>query len=157
MYQRNKIMKHNFRTIAALAVSLMVSSVIHTLKADDFDKKTYITIDHSIDVQGNVLPPGSYVLKLLSSSSERYAVQIFNAAENHVIATILATAAYRLSETADSQFSFYDAVDGQLPALRKWFYPGDNFGFEFEPGRGAVASQSGKRHSNAPTTKAGGD
>jgi hypothetical protein len=157
MYQRSKFMKHYFQTIAAMAVSLMVSSVVPTLKADDFDKKTYITIDHSIDVQGNVLPAGSYVLKLLSSSSERYAVQIFNAAENHVIATILANAAYRLSETSESQFSFYDAVDGQLPALRKWFYPGDNFGFEFEPGRAAVATQSGKRHSNAPTTKTGGD
>ena len=81
-------MKYCFRMIAALAISLTGSALVPTLKADDFDKKTYITIDHSIDVQGNVLPPGSYVLKLLSSSSERYAVQIFNAAENHVIATI---------------------------------------------------------------------
>jgi|HubBroStandDraft_1064217.scaffolds.fasta_scaffold670629_1 hypothetical protein len=150
-------MKYYIRTIAALAVSWMVSSVVPTLKADEFDKKTYITIDHSIGVQGNVLTPGSYVLKLLGSSSDRYTVQIFNAAENHVIATIFATPAYRLEDTADSQFSFYDAVDGQPPALRKWFYPGENVGFEFELGRGAVATESGKRHSNAPTTKAGGD
>jgi hypothetical protein len=150
-------MKRYFRTIAVLVVSLVVGSVVPTLKADDFDKKTHITIDHSIDVQGNVLPPGTYVLKLLGSSSDRYTVQIFNAAESHLIATILATPAYRLEDTGDSQFSFYDAVDQQPPALRQWFYPGDNFGFEFGPGRRAVATQSGKRHSSAPTTKAGGD
>src|SRR5579872_4560002 len=99
MYQRSKIVKHNFRTLAALTVSLMVGSLVPAMKADELDKKTNITIDQAIDVQGTVLPPGSYVLKLLGSSPQRYTVQIFNARENHVIATILAKPAYRLAGT----------------------------------------------------------
>jgi hypothetical protein len=71
MYQRSKIVKHYFRTIAALIVSLMGGQLIPALKADQWDRKTNIKIDQSIDVQGTILPPGSYVVKLLGGSVER--------------------------------------------------------------------------------------
>jgi hypothetical protein len=154
MYQRSKIMKHDSRTIAALAVSLIVGSLVPAMKADEVDKKTNITIDQAIDVQGTVLPAGSYVLKILGSSPDQHTVQIFNAREDHVIATILANPSYRLVGTSDSEFRFYDVVAGRAPALHTWFYPGDNFGLEF---RGDVSIQSGRRHPNAPTSNAGGD
>jgi hypothetical protein len=157
MYQRSKIVKHDFRTIAALTVSLMVGSLVPTMKADEVDKKTNIKIDQAIDVQGTVLPPGSYVLKLLGSSMDRYTVQILNTRENHVIATILANPAYRLAGSSDSEFKFYDVVAGRPPALRTWFYPGDNFGFEFRSGQGDVPIQTGQRHPNAPTSNTGGE
>jgi len=122
--------KHCFRTIATLAISLMGSALVPALYADDWDKKTNITIDQSIDVQGTVLPPGAYVIKV-GPSPDRHTVQIFNADESHLIVAILAIPAYRLADTADSEFKFREAVEGQPPALRTWFYPGENFGFEF--------------------------
>ena len=125
-------------------------------RADEWDKKTNITIDQSIDVQGTVLPPGSYVMKLLGSSPDRRTVLIFNADENHLIATVIATPAYRVASAGDSEFKFYQVAEGQLPALRSWFYPGDNFGFEFMSVRGAAAAQSA-RHANATTSSPGGD
>jgi hypothetical protein len=153
MHQRSKIVKHYFRTIAALSMTLMVSSAVLTLNADELDKKTIIKIDQSIEVQGTVLPAGSYVLKVL----DRYAVQIFNTDEKHVFATILANPAYRLEDRADSEFRFYDAVAGKPPALHTWFYPGDNTGFEFGLSREAALTQSGRRQPNAPTSHAGGE
>jgi hypothetical protein len=155
MYQSSKIVKHYFGTIAALAVSLMGSALAPSLKADEWDKRTNITIDKSIDVQGTLLPAGSYVIKLLSSPADRHTVQIFNANDNHIIATVLAIPAYRLAGTADSEFKFYEVAEGQPPALRTWFYPGDNFGFEFRFGRGDVAAQSG-RNMNATVSHAAG-
>jgi hypothetical protein len=157
MNQRNKIVKRYFRTIAALSLSLMVSSAVLTLKADERDKKTIVKIDQSIDVQGTVLPAGSYVFKVLDSSVDRYIVQIYNTRENYVFATILATPAYRLEDTAGSEFKFYDVVEGQPAALRTWFYPGDNFGFEFGSGQGDTMTQSGRRQPTAPTSHAGGE
>lgn len=150
-------MKHRFPTIAALAVSLTSSVLVPGLKADDWDKKTNITIDQSIDVQGTVLLPGSYVMKLLGSSQDRRTVLIYNADENHLIATVIATPAYRVASAGDSEFKFYQVGEGQLPALRSWFYPGDNFGFEFKSGRGVSTAQSGLRHTNATTSSGGGD
>ena len=61
----------------------------------------------------------------------RFDVLIYNAAENHVIANVLAIPAYRLRPTGDSKFNFYESQEGQAPALHTWFYPGDNSGFEF--------------------------
>jgi hypothetical protein len=84
MHQRSKIVKCYFRTIAALAVILTGSVLVPALKASEWDKKTQIKIDQSIDVQGTVLPPGSYVMKLLGSPDGR-TVAIFNADENRLI------------------------------------------------------------------------
>jgi len=152
MYQNSKIVKHYFGTIAALAMSLMGSAFVPALQADEWDKKTNIKIDQSIDVQGTVLPPGSYVLKLLSSSADRHTVQIFNADENHLIVTVLAIPAYRLAGTDDSEFKFYEVAEGRPPVLRTWFYPGDNFGFGFRFGRRDIEAQS-----NATASHAAGD
>ena len=52
--------------------------------ADQWNKKTYVTISQSIEVPGAILPPGKYVFKLLDSQSNRHIVQILNARENHV-------------------------------------------------------------------------
>jgi len=156
MYQSSKIVRHYFGVIAALAVTLMGSALAPSLKADEWDKWTNITIDRSIDVQGNILPAGSYVIRLLSSPADRHTVQIFSADGNHVIATVLAIPAYRLASTDDSEFKFYEVAEGQPPALRTWFYPGDKHGFEFRLGRVDVAAQSGP-NTNAAASHAGGD
>jgi hypothetical protein len=134
--------KYCFRMIAALAISLTGSALVPTLKADDWDKKTNITIDQTIDVQGTVLPPGSYVIKV-GPSPDRHTVQIFNGDESHLIVAVLAIPAYRLADTVDSQFKFHEVAEGQPPALRAWFYPGDNLGFEFRAIRGGMAAQAG--------------
>jgi hypothetical protein len=141
-------MKHYFPTIATLAVSLMSTALVPALTADENNKLTTITIDQSIDVQGTVLPAGSYVIKLLDSAVNRFDVLIYNAAENHVIANVLAIPAYRLRPTGDSKFNFYESEEGQAPALHTWFYPGDNSGFEFRgPRRNALANS---KQSNPP-------
>jgi hypothetical protein len=148
--------KHYSRTIAALALSVMTSALVPALKADEWDRKTNIKIDQSIDVQGTVLPAGSYVVKLLGPFMDRRVVQIFSADEKHLIVTALAISAYRLT-AGESDFKFYKAADGQPPALRTWFYPGDNFGLEFIPGRGESSAQSGRPHVIVTPSNAGGD
>ncbi len=147
-------MKNHLRMTAALALSFMGSALVPTLKADDWDRKTRITIDQSIEVQGTVLPPGSYMMKVLGSSDQR-TVEIFNAAENHLITTVLAFPAYRLDPTGDSEFKFYERAGGQPRALRTWFYPGDNVGLEFKFVPGQIGRSAG-RHTNT-TTSVGGD
>lgn len=148
-------MKNHLRMTAALALSFMGSALVPVLKADDWDKKTRITIDQSIDVQGTVLPAGSYVIKLLGSPDQR-TVEIFNAAENQLLVTVLATPVSRLNATGRSEFKFYDGAAGQLQALRSWFYPGDDIGFGFRPVQGRVG-QSARQHTNTTTTSVGGE
>lgn len=104
---------------------------VQKANADAWDKKTVLTVNQPIQVEETYLEPGTYVFKLLNSSSDRHIVQIFNQDQNRVINTILAVPNYRLQPTADSRFTFYETPPGTAPAMHAWFYPGDDYGQEF--------------------------
>ena len=125
------------------------------MKADELNKKTNITTSQPIEIQGMVLPAGSYVIKLLDTPAERYVVQIFNAEENHIITTIFAVPTYRLRPTDNTELKFYQFESGQPAALHTWFYPGDSSGFEFSPGRKGV--ESARRTAEKTSSSTGGD
>jgi hypothetical protein len=128
-------MKRYFPVFAALAIGLMSSSFVPSLKASESDEKTVITISQPISVEGTVLPAGTYVLKLLDTFSSRDIVSIFNGDETQLIMTVLAIHADRLQPTGEPEFSFYEPREGKPAALRTWFYPGESSGFEFVKGR----------------------
>src|SRR5580693_9700984 len=121
-------MKLYLAVFAALAMSLMSSTLVPSLKASESDKKTIITISQPVTVEGTLLPTGQYVLKLQDSSSSQDVVYIFNGEQTRLVTTVLAIHAYRLQPTDKSEFSFYESPTGQPAALHRWFYPGDNSG-----------------------------
>jgi hypothetical protein len=103
-----------------------------TANADTWNKKTIVTTNGQLEIPGGVvLEPGKYVLKLADSQSNRHIVQVFNEDENHIYATILAIPNYRQQVTGDTVITTWETPAGQPPAIRAWFYPGDNFGQEF--------------------------
>jgi LPXTG-motif cell wall-anchored protein len=129
-------MKNTFRPfyIGALAiagVALLGSSFVPRAKADAWDKMTVVTVHEPIIAGNKVLQPGTYVWKLMDSSSDRHIVQIFDKDQRHLEETILAIPNYRLEPTGKSRFTFYETPAGVPKAVRAWFYPGDNFGQEF--------------------------
>jgi hypothetical protein len=99
--------------------------------ADQWDKKTVITIDEAMQLPNATLQPGTYVLKLHDSPSDRHIVQVFDKDGKHLITTVLAIPNLRLRPTGKSAFAFWEVPAGRPKALRAWFYPGDNFGQEF--------------------------
>ena len=109
-------------------------------RADMWDKKTILTFSGPVKVANTTLPAGTYVFKL-ADTADRHVVQIFNKDENHVYATVLASAAYRLEPADKTVIKFAETASsgatssGTLPAdgvpVRQWFYPGDNFGISF--------------------------
>jgi hypothetical protein len=90
-----------------------------------------LTVKETILIPGRELPPGTYVMKLMDSQSNRHIVQIMNEEENKVEATILAIPNYRLKPTGNTELRYWETPAGTPPALRAWFYPGDSFGQEF--------------------------
>jgi len=100
--------------------------------ADQWDKKTTITIDESVQLPSTTLQPGTYVIRLLDTpATNRHTVQFFDKDEKHLVTTILAIPNERVRPTGKSVFAFWETPAGQPKALRAWFYPGDNFGQEF--------------------------
>jgi hypothetical protein len=123
--------KIRFFQITTLSLLALGTGFVSSARADQWDKKTILTVNEPIQVRETVLQPGKYVFKLLDSQSDRHVVQIFNYDQTRIIDTELAIPNYRLQPTGSSRFSFWETPDGSTRALRAWFYPGDNFGQEF--------------------------
>ena len=139
---------------AIASVGLLGAVLAPTARADQWDKRTILTVNEPIQVPGQVMPPGKYVMKLLDSPANRHIVQIFNEGDRHLVATVLAIPNYRLEPTSKTQFSFWETPAGHPKALRAWFYPGDNFGQEFAYSKTEAASIAAVTNSAVPTTAA---
>jgi len=124
---RFKAVMFSVAVVAALVFAPAVA-------ADEWNKKTKVTFDQPVEIPGvgaQILPAGTYVFKLLDSSSNRHIVQVFNQDQTHVFATILAIPNYRLKATDKTVMTFRERAAGQPEALRAWFYPGKSWGEEF--------------------------
>src|SRR5579862_5571522 len=122
-------MKNYLKTLAFVAVVSMAGMGIAA--ADQWDKKTIITTNEAMQLPNMMLQPGTYVIKLADSESNRHVVLFYDKDEKHLITTVLAIPNQRLRLTGKSIFAFWEVPAGQPKALRAWFYPGDNFGQEF--------------------------
>ena len=123
--------KTGLKLVTLCGLALASGSVAFHARADQWNRQTSITINQPIQIMDTYLEPGTYVLKLADSPSNRNVVQIFTGDQRHIINTILAIPNYRLQPTGNSRFLFWETPADSTPALRAWFYPGDNFGQEF--------------------------
>jgi len=121
------IKKLLFVTALALFGSLFASGV----QADDWNKSTVMTFSQPVEIPGQILPAGTYTIKIVDIASERHVVQFLNADGNKVIATVLAIDNWRLRPTGETVVKFAERVGDSPEAVKAWFYPGDNFGQEF--------------------------
>jgi hypothetical protein len=145
-------MKHS--VLAVVSIVLLGIALGKSARADEWDKKTILTISETFQVPNKVLPPGQYVMKLLDSPSDRHIVQIFSGDGMHLETTILAIPNYRLQPTGKTVVSFWETPPGQPKALRAWFYPGDNFGQEFAYPKSAAVQIAAVSYTSVPTTEA---
>ena len=140
--------------LAIASMGVLAIGLTPSLRADQWNKRTVMTVNEAIQVPNKVLPPGTYVVKLLDSPSNRHIVQIFNGDETEVLTTILAIPNYRLEPTGDTVFTFWEMPPGQPRALRAWFYPGDNFGQEFAYPKSEAVAIAAVSHIEIPTIEA---
>jgi hypothetical protein len=122
---------------AVFCMAFLGAALSPNAKADEHDKLTTFTFSGPVEIPPvyitgmRILPAGTYVFKLVNSSSDRHIVQIFNADQTKIFATILAIPNYRLTPKDKSVITFNEGLAGQPEAIRAWFYPGANWGEEF--------------------------
>ena len=118
-------------TLAVLTLALLGLISVSGVQADEWNKKTVMTFSQPVEIPGQVLPAGTYTIKLVDLASERHIVQFLSADGIHVIATVLAINNWRLHPTGETVVKFAERSGDNPEALKAWFYPGDNFGQEF--------------------------
>ena len=122
---------------AVLSMAFLGAAFSPIARADDHDKKTTVTFSGPVEIPPvyitgmRVLPAGTYVFKLVNSSSNRHIVQIFNKDQTKIYATVLAIPNYRLVPKDRTVITFNEGAKGAPEAIRAWFYPGANWGEEF--------------------------
>jgi hypothetical protein len=123
--------RFRFSILACALVALF--AVATQTQADISNKKTIVTLRDTLQIQGTVLAPGTYVFKLEDSQADRHIVRIMNDDETRVVATLIASPTYRLSPRGETTFEFHELPSGttNAAALHRWFYPGDNYGQAF--------------------------
>jgi hypothetical protein len=117
-------------SIATFAgVALLACFIAPRAHADSWDKMTRLTFSEPTQVMNTYLEPGTYMFKL--ANSDRHIVQIFNSDRSHLINTIFAIPAYQVFPADNTVVTYWETPPGTAKAVRKWFYPGDNYGQEF--------------------------
>jgi hypothetical protein len=115
----------------ALVILLLGATVAPGARADQWDKKTIVTFSEAVEIPGQILPAGTYVFRLADSPSSRHIVQIWNADENQVLATIMTIPNTRLETPDETIFEFDERPSDSPMAVKVWFYPGNSTGEEF--------------------------
>jgi hypothetical protein len=124
--------------------------------ADQWNHETRVTFSQPVEIPSMVLPPGTYVFKLLDSQVDRNIVQVFSEDKDHLYATILAIPNYRLQPSGKTVIMFEEREAGAPSAIRAWFYPGENYGAEFvypEARAAALAQATNQPVPSMPATE----
>jgi hypothetical protein len=113
--------------ITTAMLGLLTAGFAPSMRADESNKETRLTINQPLQVQDTLLAPGQYVFKLI----EPGVVSIHNADGTRSERIILGWSAYRIDAGDRKLFTVSQSQGNQPATLKYWFYPGDNFGFEF--------------------------
>lgn len=117
----------------ALTAILMALSLSPITKADDWDKKTVVTFDQDVEIPGQVLPAGTYVFKLLRSSSNRFIVQVWAQDESELLSTLMTVGDSHPNPSGVPYFvlDMSGTEEGYPPAVVSWFFGSGDDGRDF--------------------------
>jgi len=119
------------KRISLVVACLAMLFITYGARADAWNKRTVITFNQPVELPGVVLPAGTYVFKLADLPGTRNVVQVFNARENELYATILAITDIHLVPHEKPYIGFEERRADLPQAIHEWFYPGYTFGLEF--------------------------
>ncbi len=123
-------------------------------KADEWNKKTTLNVKETIQLPTITLSPGTYTFKLFDSLSDRHIVQVWDQDGTRLLTTILAIPNFRLQPADKTEFLFWEVPAGHPPAMRAWFYPGENYGQEFAYPKNLSTEIAATDKAVVPTTTA---
>jgi hypothetical protein len=120
-------------TFLALFFAAGTSSTLTAASpAEQWFKKSVITLTDLSEVPGMVVEPGTYVLKADEQSAfSRTTIELLNQDETLTLTTFVAVADHRQRPDYDTVFSYFPGVTNGPKPIQTWFYPGDMNGYEF--------------------------
>src|SRR5207247_10416530 len=98
---------------------------------DDWNRLTTVEFNRPVQIPGQVLAAGFYVFKLAEITGEHNVVQIWNADQTTVYATVMGFAEYLSAAPKEDLFIFEQREQDGPAALISWFHEGNRSGVRF--------------------------
>jgi len=122
-------MRHVKSLWSVVCATMLVAGSVAS--AQNFNRTTHLTFSTPVELPGITLPAGTYTFRLSDSMSDRHIVQVLDKDGAKLHTTILAIPAKRLHVTDETVVTFHEVPAEATPAVRYWYYPGDEIGQEF--------------------------
>jgi len=122
--------KHLRGAMLVSAAALVWCLGASTANADDYNRRTILTIDQSMVVPGATLAPGTYTFILGNPESSRDVVNILRE-DGTPVASAHVTRVSRNNDNRDLALFVALNENGDMPMMKGWFYPGDRDGYAF--------------------------
>jgi hypothetical protein len=115
----------------AVCAAILCAALGTSARADNWDRKTVVNFSDAVEIPGQILPPGTYVFKLVNLPGNRNLVQIMSEDQTYVYATLETVSSYRWHAPDQTLFRLDERSGDSPEALRTWYYPGDSRGVSF--------------------------
>lgn len=100
-------------------------------RADEWNKKTFLTFSGPVQIPGATLPAGTYQFQLADPDMTRHVVMVSNKEGTKIFGMFITIPNDRLDTPDENVVMFREAPAGTPQAVQAWWYPGDRIGEEF--------------------------
>jgi len=122
--------KHLRGAVLASAAALVWCIGAATATADDYNRRTILTIDQPMVVPGTTLTPGTYTFILGNPDTSRDVVYILRE-DGTPVTSAHVIRMQRGNDKRDLALLVAMKEGGAEPMMKGWFYPGSSDGFAF--------------------------
>jgi hypothetical protein len=117
---------------ASLAAACAILLAAPCVNADMLDQRSVVTFNASVAIPGGrTLAAGAYVFKMSPLPLDRDTVQIFDAKNNHLIATLETIPVWLQDAPDQSMVLLSEGPAGGAPTVHEFVYAGSPHGHEF--------------------------
>lgn len=106
------------------------ASLAATVRADQWDQRTYMTFHRPVELPGVALGSGTYRFEV-PDGNNRQLVRVTNKAGTQVYGVFMTQPVSRLESSGDTSVTFKERGRNSPFPLATWFYPGQRDGHLF--------------------------
>jgi hypothetical protein len=120
------------RTLKAVCCAAALAVLIAPgARADEWNKKSFLTFSGPVQIPGATLPAGTYTFELANPDTSRHVIRVSSQDGTEVKALFMTIPSERLDTPSENLVMFSERPAGMPQAIQAWFYPGDRIGEEF--------------------------
>jgi len=111
--------------------ALIAACLVPGARADEWNKKTFLTFSGPVQIPGATLQAGTYMFQLADPDNARHVVMVKSKEGDKIYGMFMTIPNERLQASDENVIMFAESPAGTPQAVQAWFYPGDRIGEEF--------------------------